>query len=116
MSRTGQRALWIALAAVVCAGGCQRKPARRATDDGAGTSQLVELQRILPELETRQVVVVAISVDPLEVSESLAASLGLGFRLASDPAHAMRGGGRLVDQANQLVDRRGVERPWPVTR
>jgi len=43
------------------------------------------LQRALPELESRGVVLLAVSTDSVEDAKKLATDLGLGFRVLSDP-------------------------------
>lgn len=58
---------------------------------------------MLPELEKRQVALVAISVDALDVSEKLAAAVGLTFPLASDPAHAVIDAFGVFDAENEVA-------------
>lgn len=58
---------------------------------------------MLPELEKRQVAVVAISVDPLGVSDKLAAALGLTLPLASDPDHAVIDAYGVFDAENEVA-------------
>jgi peroxiredoxin len=74
--------------------------------------QLADLQASLPDLEKRHVVPIGVSVDLLDASDSLAASLGVDFPLAEDASHkaiasygVYDAGGEIAKPAVFLVER-----------
>lgn len=60
----------------------------------------------MPKLIAAGAGVVAISVDPPEVSAKLHAALGLPFPLASDPEHVALEALGVVDPANEIAKER----------
>lgn len=56
---------------------------------GPCQQQLIELQQSLPQIQNLKARVVAVSVDPIETSRSLASQLRLGFPILQDVNHQL---------------------------
>jgi peroxiredoxin Q/BCP len=65
----------------------------------------VQLQSQLADFNARSISIVAITVDPVDKSQSLAHDSGLTFPLLSDPSFAVTRSYGAADEANGI--------PWP---